>query len=224
MEIEHVRIDIDRENAVSGALATPGGKRGDCGIILAHGAVNDMNHPVISFVCNYLAAKGYATLRFNFLYRELGKDRPDSQENLMKCYRRVIEFVMNYGERKITHLFIGGKSLGGRIASYLAEEIPAITGLIFLGYPLHAPGKTDRLRDEHLYRAKQPMLFISGTKDPLARIDLLEKLVSKLSPKAQIHPILGGNHSLEVPKSLKQAQEEVYHEASRVIYQWLQDK
>lgn len=224
MRIEHVKIDVDGKNAVSGALAIPGGKRGDCGIILAHGAVNDMNHPLISFVCNYLAAKRYSTLRFNFLYRELGKERPDSQENLTRCYRCVIEFVMNYGEYKITHLFIGGKSLGGCIASYLAEEMPAIRGLIFLGYPLHAPGKTDRLRDEHLNRIKQPMLFISGTKDPLARIDLLEELVSKLSPKGQIHAIPEGNHSLEVPKSLKRPQEEVYQEVSRVIYQWLEDK
>lgn len=223
MKTEYIKIKISTEHSVSGALGIPEGQLRDSGVILAHGAINDMNHPLIIFVHKVLAEKGYLTLRFNFLYRELGKERPDDQQSLIECYRRAIQFLMEYEEYKIKHLFIGGKSLGGRIASYVAGETPSISGLIFLGYPLQIPGKMERLSDEYLYKINQPMLFISGTKDPLAPKDLLEELISRLSPKAKLHLIPKGDHSINVPKILGRSQEEVYQEISQVIYEWLHE-
>src|SRR5207253_7742765 len=94
-------------------------------------------------------------------------------------------------------LFIGGKSMGGRIASQIAANGVDMNGLFFLGYPLHPIGKTDQLRDEHLYKIKKPMLFVSGTRDSFARRDLLEKVVSKIGSNAQIHWIENGDHSFK---------------------------
>ncbi len=223
MKTEHIKIKINTEHSVSGVLGIPKEQPYDSGVILAHGAINDMNHPLISFVHKVLAEKGYLTLRFNFLYREMGKERPDDQKSLIECYRRAIQFLMEYEEYKIKHLFIGGKSLGGRIASYVAGETPSIRGFIFLGYPLYIPGKMERLSDEFLYKINQPMLFISGTKDPLAREDLLEELISRLSPKAKLHLIPEGDHSLNVPKAVGRSQEDVHQEISQAIHEWLHD-
>jgi predicted alpha/beta-hydrolase family hydrolase len=94
-------------------------------------------------------------------------------------------------------MIIGGKSMGGRVASYIAGDTPGVDGLVFLGYPLHPPGKPDQLRDEHLYALKLPMLFISGTKDTFAGRDLLEKVVGKIGKNATLVWVEGGDHSLK---------------------------
>jgi hypothetical protein len=94
-------------------------------------------------------------------------------------------------------LFAGGKSMGGRVASYIAGDTPGVDGLIFLGYPLHPPGKPDQLRDAHLYALDMPVLFISGTKDTFAGRDLLEKVVAKIGSNATLVWVEGGDHSLK---------------------------
>ena len=221
MKAEYVKIIVDAQSSVSGVLGVPRDLKYNSGIILAHGAHNDMNQPLIRFIHEDLARRGYLTLKFNFLYRELGRKKLDSLQDLMNCYKKAIQLFIKYGNDKINHLFIGGKSLGGRIASYLAEEIPLIKGLIFLGYPLHKPGKTEEVRDKHLYAINKPMLFLAGTKDSFAQRDLLEKVISKLSPRAYLHLIPEGNHSFRLPKDLSRSQKEVYQEISQIIYQWI---
>jgi predicted alpha/beta-hydrolase family hydrolase len=100
-------------------------------------------------------------------------------------------------EYKPQRLIIGGKSMGGRVASYIAGSTPGVSGLVFLGYPLHPPGKTDQLRDEHLYSLKLPMLFLSGTKDTFAERALLERVVKKIGSNATLVWFEGADHSLK---------------------------
>lgn len=162
-------------------------------LVLAHGAGGDLNDPLLRAVGSGLAERGVAVARFNFPYREAGRRAPGAQAQSEECYRLVAEAVRREG----IPLYCGGKSYGGRIASHIAADGFGMNGLVFLSYPLHAPGKTDRLRDEHLGRIRAPMLFVQGTRDPFARPDLLEQTIASL-PTAAHEPVDGGDHSLRV--------------------------
>src|SRR5207237_3421156 len=103
-------------------------------------------------------------------------------------------------EHRPKRLIIGGKSMGGRVASYIGGDIPEVSGLLFLGYPLHPPGKPEQMRDAHLYGLAKPMLFISGTKDTFAERPLLERVVKRIGERATLVCIEGGDHSLKTSK------------------------
>ena len=164
-------------------------------IILAHGAGQGMHSPFMNYFHTELANHGFLSVKFDFDYMHAKRRVPDPQPKLQAQYRSVVETVMT--EYKPERLIIGGKSMGGRVASYIAGEMRGVSGLVFLGYPLHPPGKTDQLRDEHLYTLNLPMLFISGAKDPFAERDLLEKVVAKIGTKATLVWVEGGDHSLK---------------------------
>ena len=162
-------------------------------LILGHGAGGDMNHPLLVEVASRLAGTGVAVVRFNFPHREGGRKAPDRQDTLEACYWGVAKAVASSAER----LYLGGTSMGGRIASHIvAGGFPA-AGLVFQSYPLHPPGKPERLRDAHLTRIAVPMLFVSGTRDSFATRELLEKTVASL-PSATLHLIDGADHGLKV--------------------------
>ena len=167
--------------------------------VVAHGAGNDMRHPFFEGISDGLATARISTLRFNFPYAEEGRRAPDRPAVLMEAWRAALLAV---GERSGGRPVIAsGKSLGGRMASMVAaddgEDFTA-SALIFLGYPLHAPGKTDQLRDAHLPGVRVPMLFIQGDADSLARFDLLRGVVDRLKPLARLHRVEGGDHSFRV--------------------------
>ena len=144
-------------------------------------------------IAEALAARGVAVLRFNFPYMEAERRAPDPQPRLEACYRAVADAVAEEFERA----YLGGKSMGGRIASHVvADGFPA-AGLVFLGYPLHPPGKPERIRDAHLRQIEVPMLFLQGTRDPFATPDLLHETVEGL-PSARLVEIDGGDHSFKV--------------------------
>jgi predicted alpha/beta-hydrolase family hydrolase len=144
---------------------------------------------------------------------------PDKREVLEASYRQVIEAVRDskYHPRRI---FVGGKSMGGRIASQVIASGVNVNGLFFLGYPLHRPGQSEILRDEHLYQIEKPMLFISGTKDQFAKRDLLAGVVSKLGDRAEIHWIEGGDHSFNTQKG-KDGLVLTYDEALGTLDTWV---
>ncbi len=150
---------------------------------------------------------------------EAGRKVPDKREILEEAYTTIVEEVRS-SNFKPSSLFIGGKSMGGRIASQIAANGVEIDGLFFLGYPLHPPGRLDKLRDEHLFRIKKPMLFLSGTRDTFARRDLLEKVVSQIGSNAQIHWIQNGDHSFKTPgeKGIGKSTQE----ALGVLVEWLE--
>lgn len=164
-------------------------------VILAHGAGQGMDSPFMTYFHTELANRGFLSVKFNFEYMEAKRRVPDSQPKLQARYRDVVsEVVARHGPNRV---IIGGKSMGGRVASYIAADTPGVSGLLFLGYPLHPPGKPDQLRDQHLYSLKLPMLFISGTKDTFAGQELLEKVVRRIGDNATLVWVEGGDHSLK---------------------------
>jgi predicted alpha/beta-hydrolase family hydrolase len=166
-------------------------------IVVAHGAGAGMDHPFLVGFSRACVEEGVTSLRFNFAYLEAGRRSPDTEPVLRDAWRAA--FAAASDRAGGGPVWASGKSLGGRIASMAAadgEIAPA--GLVFLGYPLHPPGKPERIRDEHLYRIDVPMLFLQGTSDPFATPDLLREVVEKLGDRATLVPFEGGGHSFEV--------------------------
>ncbi len=184
--------------------------------MLGHGAGGHLDDVFLAAMATGLAARGFATLRFNFPYRQEGRRLPDPAPTLEECFRAAAARAAQLFAP--ARLLLGGKSLGGRMASHLAAAGETAAGLLFLGYPLHPPGKTERLRDQHLYRIRVPMLFVSGTRDGFARKDLLEPVLERLLPLATAHWVVDGDHSFRVPGRPAQ---EVYQEILDAVVAWL---
>jgi len=168
---------------------------GNTAVILAHGAGQGIHSPFMKYFHSEIADRGFLSVQFNFDYIEQKRRMPDPQPKLQARYRSVVAGVI--AEYRPKRVIIGGKSMGGRVASYIAADTPGVDGLVFLGYPLHPPGKPDQLRDQHLYALKAPMLFISGTKDTFAGRVLLEEVVKKIGSNATLVWVEGGDHSLK---------------------------
>jgi predicted alpha/beta-hydrolase family hydrolase len=191
---EPLRIDTVK-GSVSARYARP--RAAFATIVVAHGAGAGMDHPFIAGFARAGADEGLASLRFNFPYLEAGRRSPDPEAVLRDAWRAA--FAAAETRARGEPVWASGKSLGGRIASMAVAdgELPA-AGLVFLGYPLHPPGKPERIRDEHLYRITVPMLFLQGTADPFASAKLLGKVIAKLGARATLVPFEGAGHSFEV--------------------------
>lgn len=169
-------------------------------LVLAHGAGANQEHAFMVAAAEGLARRGVETTTFNFPYTEAGRRAPDPAPKLESCFRDVVRAVRARGARD-RPLFLGGKSMGGRMASHLgAAGEPDVAGLVFLGYPLHPPGKPTQLRSEHLPRITVPMLFVQGTRDPFGSPDELAPILAKLPAKVAVFSVDQGGHSFEVPK------------------------
>ena len=164
-------------------------------LIVGHGAGAGMDHPFIVGFCDALAGEGVAAVRFNFPYMEAGRRSPDQAGNAIAAFRAVFEEVAARGGGR--QVLGGGKSYGGRIASMAAAEGMPAAALVFLGYPLHPPGKPDRVRDDHLYGLSIPMLFLHGTKDPFADPALLRAVIDRLGDRATLADVDVAGHSFE---------------------------
>ena len=164
-------------------------------LVVGHGAGAGMNHPFIVGFCGAIADAGVAALRFNFPYMEAGRRTPDQAKNAIGAFRSAFEAATERGGGR--QVLGGGKSYGGRIASMAAAEGMPAAALVFLGYPLHAPGKTDQVRDAHLYDLTMPMLFLHGTKDPFADPTELGKVIRRLGDRATLIDFDGAGHSFE---------------------------
>jgi predicted alpha/beta-hydrolase family hydrolase len=174
-------------------------------LVLGHGAGAGMDHPFMAGFSRAISGEGVATLRFNFPYIERGRRSPDPERVLREAWLGAFDAGVARSGGKV--VLAGGKSLGGRIASMcVADGMPA-AGIVFLGYPLHPPGKPERIRDEHLYRIEVPMLFLHGTGDPFATLELLTKVIAKLGALAEDVPIEGGDHSFNVRGKKRDARE-----------------
>jgi uncharacterized protein len=197
-------------------------KRVGITLLLGHGAgANQTSGFMINFAGG-LAARGIDAVTFNFLYAEQGRRAPDSNDKLEDCYRAAIAAIEKHKTLGASPLVIGGKSMGGRIASQVAASgLVDVAGLIFLGYPLHPPGKPDKLRRDHLSLIRAPMLFVQGSRDPFGTPDELRPIVKSLKAAVSIYAVEGGDHSLTVPKSSPLSQEEVYKAAQDEIVRWV---
>jgi predicted alpha/beta-hydrolase family hydrolase len=172
-------------------------------LILAHGAGAAQTHPFMVDMAGRLAKRGIDVVTFNFLYTERGRKMPDRSDLLEACWHAAIASVRARGGLPTERLFCGGKSMGGRIASNIAAapagEGLTLSGLVFLGYPLHPAHKPKVRRDAHLPRVRFPMLFVQGSRDELGDAKEIRAVVRRL-PKAAVHVVEGGDHSLALPK------------------------
>ncbi|MEX2651474.1 MAG: alpha/beta fold hydrolase [Acidimicrobiia bacterium] len=173
--------------AVSGRLAGAG----PLGILLAHGAGTNQDHRVMVALRDRLAAAGHQVLTFNYPYTERGSKSPDRAERLVECHRAAAEVL---GE-KVDMIFLAGRSMGGRMATYLVAEGYPAAGVVLYAYPLHPPGKPESLRVAHFPEVKLPLLFFQGTRDSLSRMDLFERHIAPL-PNATVEILEGATHSL----------------------------
>jgi predicted alpha/beta-hydrolase family hydrolase len=188
-------------------------------LLLAHGAGNDLNSSFMAHFAVGLADAGIHVCRFNFLYTERGRRTPDRTAVLEETYRAALESAR--AARPGARLFIGGKSMGGRIASHLAAAGEPVDGLVFLGYPLHPPGKPEKRRAAHLGDIKVPMLFVEGTRDPFCPLETLEKVRADLVAETTVAVIDDGDHSLKVRKSSGRSTEEAWDGAVSAVVDWL---
>jgi predicted alpha/beta-hydrolase family hydrolase len=203
---ERVRVDLSSSEHVT-ALVYPvaPGKRVALKLILAHGAGSNQLSPAITRIASALSERGFETITFNFLYSEKKKRVPDKNDKLEACWRRVIETFREDAKK----LVIGGKSMGGRIASQVAAaDSSGIAGLVFLGYPLHPPGRPEQLRAKHLPDIKAPMLFVQGAKDAFGTPEELKPILKKLK-HAELCVVEEGDHSFKVPKRGALSQDKV---------------
>jgi predicted alpha/beta-hydrolase family hydrolase len=269
-EPEKLVVSVDERATVTALLyAAPKNERAGMTVILGHGAGANQLHPFMRLFASGLAARGFDTMTFNFVYMEQGRGAPDPKAKLETCYRAVIDAAQKHKKLKGNRVVIGGKSMGGRIASQVAAESTGLTGLtshdrspragsppgvvdddkqqplkkvgsktptgneetheavdlaglVFLGYPLHPPGKPEQLRDAHLKEIQVPMLFVQGSRDAFGTTDELRAVIQRLQLPATLYAIEGGDHSLKVSKRGNPPQAEVYEATMDEIARWLQ--
>ena len=220
--IEHeIRFTASESSGkVSAILVRPANARWL--MALAHGAGAGIGHAFMIGLAQSLAKHGIATFRYQFPYMEQEKRSPDSQPILLETVRSAVDAAREQGGD--LPLLAGGKSLGGRMTSTAAsqEALPGVQGIVFFGFPLHAPGKPSDERGEHLVKVRLPMLFLQGTRDNLADLTLLRPLCDRLQAfgKVRRHIIEGGDHSFHVPKKSGRTDEDVLEEIGQVVADW----
>jgi predicted alpha/beta-hydrolase family hydrolase len=189
--------------------------------VLAHGAGAGMEHAFMVAMADALAAHGIATLRFMFPYMQAGSRRPDAERILRATLTAAAKLAVQ--RARGLPVFAGGKSMGGRMTSRAMAEapMPGIAGLAFLGFPLHPAGKSSDERAAHLSDVSVPMLFVQGTRDRLATLDLLHPVIDGLGDRATLHIVDGGDHSLAVPKRSGRTSDEVLNEVASTMAQWM---
>lgn len=188
-------------------------------IVLGHGASSTMRHATLQTIADRMAAAEIATFRYNFPYSEHGRGR-DPQPVCLATVRSAVKKARELAPDLL--LLAGGHSFGGRMTSNAAAEAPldGVQGLVFFSFPLHMPGKPDIKRAEHLYAVHLPMLFLSGTRDELADLKLLQGVCSKLGTRATLHPLDTADHGFRVLKKSRTSQEDVFDEMARTAQLW----
>ncbi len=219
METRPLTLPLGPDRKIRAVLGIPRAASMDAILILAHGANNNMDHPLIAGLHESLAREGMVTLRFNFPYAEAGRKRTDPDEALEGVFRLVVEYVAELEEFRGLEMFLGGKSMGARLAAQIVAQDVGASGLVFLGYPLHPPGKPEKLRDQALYRLPCPALFIAGGRDPFCYLNRLGEVLGRMSVRSDLHVLPGLGHSFEPPGGAMPP--EVLAELTRVILGWL---
>ncbi len=208
-------IRIDEERSVSALLDAP--RDPLALLVLAHGAGAGMRHPFLGDLAAELVARNIATLRYQFPYMERGSRRPDGPKLAHAAVRAAVADAA--AAMSGVPLFAGGKSFGGRMTSQAqaAQPLQGVRGLVFVGFPLHPPGKPGTERADHLDQVNVPMLFLQGTRDEFAGLELIEPVLARLDPRARLHVIEGGNHSFRVPKAAGRTPAEIMAELATAI-------
>lgn len=212
-------IAIDSATKVSALLSRPAHARA-C-YVFAHGAGAGMTHAFMESAATGLAARGIATLRYQFSYMEQGGKRPDPPALAHATVRAAVAEAARRCPG--VPLFAGGKSFGGRMTSQAQAPapLPGVRGLVFFGFPLHPAGKPSVARADHLSEVDVPMLFLQGTRDTLAELALLEPVVAGLGSRATLHRVEDGDHSFHARKSSGRTDAQVMNEMLDVVGAWM---
>jgi uncharacterized protein len=212
-----LKIDLATSGQVSALLDRPAGAW--LVYVLAHGAGAGMRHRFLETITRALFVRGVATLRYQFPYMEAGAKRPDSPAVAESTVRAAVELATQLADG--IPVVAGGKSFGGRMtSSAAATSLPGVSGLVFLGFPMHPPGKPATERADHLDRVQVPMLFLQGTRDQFAQLDLVTTVCQRLGPRATLHLIDQGDHSFNVPKRAGRDSTAVIDELAGAIVEW----
>lgn len=215
-----VTVLVSDGQRVSGLLQMPAKARA-C-YVLAHGAGAGMEHPFMAAIADGLAEREIATLRYQFLYMEQGGKRPDPP----KLAHAAVRAAVLEAARQLPKLplFAGGKSFGGRMTSQAqaVSPLPGVQGLVFLGFPLHPPGAPSDERAKHLFEVGVPMLFLQGTRDKLADLQLLQPLGQKLGGRATLKLFADADHSFHVPARSGRKDSEVRVELLDAMAEWME--
>ncbi len=188
-------------------------------LVLGHGASTNMRHATLQNIAERLFDAGIATFRYNFPYSENGGGR-DSQATCTATVRAAA--VAAGAAAPDLPLLAGGHSFSGRMTSMAASEAPLekVRGLVFFSFPLHPAGEPATVRADHLSSVKIPMLFLSGTRDALAELELLRPVVKKLGKPASLHLLDTADHSYKVLKKTRKSDEDVFVEIARAVREW----
>ena len=191
-------------------------------IILAHGAGAGMHHPFMKTIAQGFADQGVHAIRFNFPYMQQGKKSPGSPKKNITTWNAVIEKVMEWNNAH--PIFLAGKSYGGRMASHLLAEnsYDQVNGIIYFGFPLHAPGRDSTERAAHLVEINVPQLFLQGTNDKLANIGLIHEVIADLED-VELIELEGGDHSFKVPKSSGLTMDDVFEQLTKSAIQFMKN-
>jgi predicted alpha/beta-hydrolase family hydrolase len=204
---------------VSGLVLRPAGAKAL--LVLAHGAGAGMRHNFMESLCATLAEHAVATLRYQFPYMEKGIKRPDPEAVLTGTVRAAVTAAKGFaGDLPV---FAGGKSMGGRMTSLAAakEPLDETRGLVFFGFPLHAGGKPSNERGNHLSENKLPLLFLQGSRDPLADLSLLKPLCARLGKRVELYVVEGGDHSFHMLKGAGRSDTEILQEIAAKAASWM---
>jgi uncharacterized protein len=223
---DHVRIELSGVQACPsvGALVWGGETPDRAAVVLAHGAGTDMHHAHLQRHAADLVAAGHPTALFNFPFTEIGRRRPDPAARLLSTWRDVIEQLgPRLGEAR--PLVIGGRSMGGRMATMIAADAsgPDVAGVVAIAYPLHPPGRPDRLRVEHWPGLRAPVLLVSGSRDAMAPIPAVQRNLAVHMPagRASLHVVAGADHSFRVRKMDGRSEDEVLADVGSAVTSWL---
>jgi predicted alpha/beta-hydrolase family hydrolase len=217
--VQALRFQVDADTSVSALLDSPDAPRA-C-YVLAHGAGAGMAHPFMASAAQGLAARGIACLRYQFPYMEAGGKRVDPPALAHATVRAAVAQAAQLLPG--LPLVAGGKSFGGRMTSQAqaAEPLPGVIGLVFIGFPLHPEGKPSVTRAEHLEKVELPMLFLQGTRDALADLELIRSTVQALGARATLHILDGADHAFHVLARSGRTDQQVREELLDTLAGWL---
>ena len=222
-----IEVTVGTERTTALVYVAEHQRRHAATLVLAHGAGAGQQHPFMVRFATGLASRGVDVVTFNFLYTERRRKVPDRTPALEECFRAVAAMAQEHEPLAGNALFIGGKSMGGRMATHLAADdvghrLTALKGVVLLGYPLHPPGKPEQLRVSHFPKIAVPLMFVQGTRDPFGSPSELEPHVASIPSDVTIHTVEHGDHSLAVPKSGPRSVAGVYDDVQDTIARWIE--
>lgn len=216
-------VGVAVDTGATTALVYKAERRAPAALVLGHGAGANQHSAFMVEFASALSDMGLDVATFNFLYTEQKRKVPDRAPLLEACYRAVIDAVRAHLESARRALFIGGKSMGGRIATQVAAADAAlpVAGLVLLGYPLHPPGQPQKLRDAHLPSVHRPMLFVQGSRDAFGTPTELAAILARVAPSPTLHAVDGGDHSFKLGRKDPVRQAAIHADIQKHIVSWI---